>query len=235
LLGFSLKGRLLRAWLARGNAVIANLAGDEARADFRLLRETRALTPMLVQDAAALHLLACARACRRLGGSMAEAGVFRGGTARLLCEVKGELPLHLFDVFDTLPAGPAAEAYSRHEAVVAGHFAHITRTRAAVEGLLAPYPGVHLHPGVFPQSAEGLEMGPFCFVHLDLDLPQGTRDGLEYFHLRLVEGGILIGDDYQDALVRREFDGFFAGRPDTVVALPWGQVMVVKAGAAAGG
>jgi hypothetical protein len=50
-----------------------------------------------------------------------------------------------------------------------------------------------------------------------------------------VEGGILIGDDYQDALVRREFDGFFAGRPDTVVGLPWGQVMVVKAGAAAGG
>lgn len=54
----------------------------------------------------------------------------------------------------------------------------------------------------------------FAFVHLDLDLP----------------GAILIGDDYADRDVRGVLGAFFAERPDTVVELPWGQVMVIRQG-----
>ncbi|HEX6559984.1 MAG TPA: TylF/MycF/NovP-related O-methyltransferase, partial [Longimicrobiales bacterium] len=36
-------------------------------------------------------------------GALAEVGVFRGGTARVICDAKGDRPLHLFDTFAGLP------------------------------------------------------------------------------------------------------------------------------------
>lgn len=225
----SLKGRLLRAWLARRGAIVAQALGPRARADLALVRRTREQAPLLVQDAAALQILACVRAVRGLGGAMAEAGVFAGGTARLICEAKGDAPLHLFDVFELLqaPADPAADASAAAE--LRGHFGAVHGTREGVERLLAPYPGVHLHPGIFPGTARGLEDERFSFVHLDLDLETGTRDALAFFHPRLLPGGILVGDDHQDDGVRRAFEAYFQGRPDTLIELPWGQVVVVRA------
>lgn len=180
-----------------------------------------------MSDAAALQIQICVRAVRGLSGVMAEAGVLMGGSARLICEAKGDAPLYLFDVFETLQpaAGPSP---SEHEAGLRAHFGTVHGARAQVERLLAAYPGVHMRPGVFPGSAAGMEDARFCFVHLDMDLPRSTRDGLEFFHPRLVDGGILIGDDYDDAGVREVFTDYFSGRPDTLIALPWGQVMVVR-------
>jgi O-methyltransferase len=230
---YSLKGRLLRAWLARRGASLVQTIGPEARRDLALVQETRESARLLVQDAAALQILACVRAARPLGGAMAEAGVFAGGTARLICEAKGDAPLHLFDVFETLQAPPGPAADTGRAAELRRHFGSVHTPRAAVERLLAPYAGVQIHAGVFPDTARGLEAERFAFVHLDLDLEPSTRDALEFFHPRLLTGGIIVGDDYNDAGVRRAFETYFAGRPDPLIALPWGQVVAVKAGDAA--
>jgi hypothetical protein len=224
---FSLKGRLLRTLLAKRGAAIVHVAGDDGRRDLALVRETRARVPLLMQDAAAFQILACVRATRRLGGTMVEAGVFAGATARLICEAKGDAPLRLFDVFETLQA-PSTTDDSQRAGELRRHFGGVHATRAGVETLLGPYPNVHLHPGVFPDSARGLEGERFSFVHLDLDLEPSTRDALEFFHPRLLPGGIIVGDDYNDPAVRRTFETYFAGHPDTLIALPWGQVVVVK-------
>jgi hypothetical protein len=231
MMGFSVKGRLLRGLLARRGAAIVHMAGPAERRDLAIVRETQALAPLLMQDAAALQLMACARAAARLGGTMAEAGVFAGATARLVCEVKGDAPLRLFDVFETLQTDAAASPGTGRAAELRRHFGAVHAERAGVERLLAPYPNVHLHSGIFPDSARGLEDERFSFVHVDLDLEPSTRDALEFFHPRLLPGGILVGDDYADPGVRRVFDAYFAGRPDTVIGLPWGQAVVVKAGA----
>lgn len=217
-------GWLLRALLARRGSIQTPLGGDWRRA-LTVLRETRRTTPLLINDAAALQIQICVRAVRHLDGAMAEAGVLMGGSARLICEAKGDAPLHLFDVFDTLqsPGDVTIEA-----ARVRDHFGAVHGRQVEVERLLAPYRGVQFHPGIFPASAKGLEAMRFSFAHLDLDLPDGTRDALAFFHPRLVAGGILIGDDHDDPQVRVVFADYFAGRPDTVIDLPWGQVMVVK-------
>jgi len=81
---FSLPGRLLRALLFRRGATIVHLIAPDARRDLAIVRETRARTALLVEDAAAFEILAYVRAARRLGGAMAELGVFAGGTARLI-------------------------------------------------------------------------------------------------------------------------------------------------------
>lgn len=194
----------------------------QARDDLTLVHETRDRTALLMTDAAALHLVACARAASRLDGTMAEAGVLMGGSARLIATVKGAAPLHLFDVFETLQGSDVSGT------ALGAHFGAVHGTLAAVESLLSPFADIAFHPGIFPHSAVGLEDLRFSFVHLDLDLPEGTRAALEFFHPRLVPGGILLGDDYADPGVRETFEDFFAARPETLIALPWSQGMVVK-------
>ncbi len=205
-----------------------HMIGPEARRDLAIVRETRKRAAMLVQDAAAYQIMACARAASRLNGTMAEVGVFAGGTARLICEVKGERSLHLFDVFETLQGRTDAARETRRADELRQRFGELHTVRAEVERLLASYPAVYFHGGVFPDSAQGLDAEIFSFVHLDVDLEPSTREALEFFHPRLLAGGILIGDDYNDGGVRRAFDDYFSGRPDTIVALPWGQAIVIK-------
>lgn len=214
-------GGFARRLLARRGAVLAHLPA-EARGDLACVHETRRRTALLMTDAAALHLIACARAAAGLGGAMAEAGVLMGGSARLIATVKGAAPLHLFDLFETLQA-PSAPATPLGE-----HFGAVHGTLAGVKDLLSPFADIAVHPGIFPASAAGLEDLRFAFVHLDLDLPESTGAALEFFHPRLIPGGILVGDDYADPGVRGAFDAFFAGRAETLIALPWNQGMVVK-------
>lgn len=220
----SLAGRLLRAIVARRGAIVAHASGEWQR-ELGIIAETRSKTELLLTDPAALHILMCARAARKLPGAMAEAGVYRGGSARLICENKGEAPFHLFDVFETLQDGATGDAEEvRH------HFGSTHGTLSEVERLLAPYPNVHFHPGLFPATTTGLEDSCFSLVHVDLDLPGPTRAALDFFHPRLVAGGILIGDDFADPEVKACFDDYFEGRADTVIETPWSQVMIVRQG-----
>jgi hypothetical protein len=227
---FTLPGRLLRGLLASRGATVAHLRGPQARRDLEIVRETRRLTELLVDDAAAFEILAYVRAARRLGGAMAELGVFAGGTARLICEAKGEAPLHLFDVFETLqmPAEPPPAASRAAE--VRARFGAWHTPRAVVERLLEPYAGVRIHAGTFPDTARGLERERFAFVHLDADLESTTREALQFFYPRLLPGGVIIGDDYIQPDVRRAFDEFFAPLAAPVVALPWSQAVAIKVG-----
>jgi hypothetical protein len=220
-------GRLFRALAARRGSIVTPLAPAWQR-ELKLLRETRSKTQLLVSDPAALHLLACARAVRTLPGAFAEAGVFKGGSARLICGEKGDAPLHLFDIFEMLQEGPVGGAEE-----VRTHFGAVHGRLHDVRRLLASYPNVHFHPGLFPDTTAVLEHLTFSFVHLDLDLPGPTQAALDYFHPRLVPGGILLADDYSDPELRVCFESWFAGRPDTLVELPWSQLMVVRQGSSA--
>lgn len=222
------RGNLLRRLLATRGQVIASLRGADARRDLQIVRRVRAQVPLLVPDATALMILACARAGVSLGGSMAEAGVYRGGTARLICEVKGTAALHLFDVFETLQ-GNALSSDSEAAEEVRRYFGSFHAHKSEVAELLAPYVGVQLHAGFFPDSARSLENERFSFVHLDLDLERGTSDALDFFYPRLLPGGFLLGDDYNADAVRRAFNRYFDGLPGRVIGLPWGQALVGKA------
>ncbi len=221
----SLAGRLLRAVAGHRGCLVAPLSADWQR-ERAIIAETRSLTQMLLTDPAALHILTCVRAARTRPGAMAEAGVFKGGSARLICENKGSAMLHLFDIFEALQDGELADGAEASE--VQRHFGPVHGNRSAVEHLLRPYPKVQFHPGLFPNSTAGLDRLSFSFVHLDLDLARATNAALEYFHPRLIPGGILIGDDYDDPQLRRCFEAYFKTRPDTLIELPWSQVMVVR-------
>ena len=176
---------------------------------------------MVLLDPEAYAIYTAALRTAKVPGDIAEVGVYKGGSARLICEVKENRALHLFDTFEGLPECTEWDPDFRAGGFAAG-FEQVSR-------YLAPFPNVHLHRGLFPETARGLEHLRFSFVHLDVDLYQSTRDGLEWFYPRMNRGGILISHDYVNAEgVRKAFDDFFADKPECLLELAGTQVAFSK-------
>jgi hypothetical protein len=158
---------------------------------------------------------------------MAEAGVYRGGSAKLLCRIKGDCPLYLFDTFEGMPEVDAGS----DGVFSAGDFGDTSGDEVAA--YLAGFPNVHIIKGVFPDSVSGLdpERLTYRFVHLDLDICDSTTRALEFFYPRMARGGVIMSHDYTRLTapgVRRAFDDFFKDRPETIVPLWQSQCAVVK-------
>ena len=146
-----------------------------------------------------------------VSGDIAEAGVFRGSTARLMVEVMnaGQLNMTdkeivLFDSFEGLPDLGSEDIPTRYPPDAEGSepfYRHTPRrfsntNMELVAGMFADTPSVVLQKGWIPNSfAEHLNRY-YSFVHIDVDLYQSTKDCLEYFVPRMNEGGIILCDDY---------------------------------------
>jgi hypothetical protein len=172
------------------------------------------------------NLWALARQVQTLEGAFAEAGVYDGGSARILCEAKGAEHLHLFDTFEGMPeTDPKADPH-----FVAGQFADTNRQR--VESYLAAFPNVHFHQGFFPASAVDVPADRgFKFVHLDMDLYRSTLDGLRYFYPRLVRKGVIVSHDYGNVTapgVKQAFDEFLAEVDEPLLQLWDTQCVLIK-------
>lgn len=128
--------------------------------------------------------------CRRLAdvsGAAAELGVYRGFFASCINRLLPDRKLYLFDSFEGFATEDGASA-----AFQAAH------QNTAAEKVLSVMPcpeNVHLKPGFFPQSLDGLEER-FCLVSLDVDFERTTLEGLRYFWPRLNRGGYLLLHDW---------------------------------------
>ncbi|MGE0816675.1 MAG: TylF/MycF/NovP-related O-methyltransferase [Vicinamibacterales bacterium] len=171
----------------------------------------------------AYMIRAAVLATGRLPGAIAEVGVFRGGTARVIGEAKGPRPLHLFDTFQGLPAPAEVD-----QGFAEGEYAC---GLDAVRAFLGGIPDVHFHQGLFPATGEAVRDLTFSFVHLDVDLYQSTRDALAFFYPRMSVGGMLISHDYVEfPAVRQAFDDYFGASAQPVLELTGNQCLVVKVG-----
>ena len=52
-------------------------------------------------------------------------------------------------------------------------------------------------PGWFPESTRWTRPRKFSFVHLDMDLYQSTKAGIDFFWEKLADGGAIIFDDFK--------------------------------------
>lgn len=157
-------------------------------------------------------------------GDIAEVGVFRGGSAKLICEIKTK-KLHLFDTFTGLPETDAID-----KGLVEGSFAESLEN---VKKYLSNYKDVYFYPGIFPQSAEQLDenIAKFSFVHLDVDIYSGTINSLKYFYERVLPGGAILSHDYRCAHtpgVKKAFDEFFQDKPEKIIELWDTQALIIK-------
>jgi predicted O-methyltransferase YrrM len=143
-----------------------------------------------MQDAIGVYtsrqLLDIALRHARLPGHFLEFGVFRGGTIRYIANARPDITVHGFDSFEGLPeqwAGYTLDkgAYGR-------------------AGTLAKVPtNVQLHKGWFDSTLpEWTKMneGAVSFVHIDCDLYSSTKTIFEQLAPRMVDGTIIVFDDY---------------------------------------
>jgi hypothetical protein len=159
-------------------------------------------------------------------GDFAEVGVFRGGGARVLREVKNGRLLHLFDTFSGMPkTDPRRDTMHK-----AGDFADASLE--AVQRYLG-MEGIRYYVGFFPDTTRGHEQAleRFAFVHLDVDIYQSTLDSLRFFYPRLSPGGMLVTHDYSAQScpgVAAAYDEFFVDKPERVLPIWDSQAVVVK-------
>ena len=129
-----------------------------------------------------LRLLADhALSVRHLPGDLADLGAYRGGTSLILKRLLPEKYLHLFD---TWTGNPIDDPLCHHKT---GEWA------TSLEDCKKLVGDADYHQGVFPLTATG---DSFCFVYVDMDTYDATRDAIAYFWPRLVTGGKILFDDY---------------------------------------
>lgn len=214
--------RVITWLLAQRNMTAVPASEDSFRAeDYALIRRVISETDMLLLKDEAYQVLSCARATAKIPGEIAEVGVYRGGSARLMCEALADRQLFLFDTFEGLPT--TGEIDSRFSA---GQYAASVET---VQSYLNKFSNVHIYKGLFPATSGPIADKRFSFVHLDMDLYQPTRDALEFFYPRVNPGGMFLIHDYLWAEgVRRAVEEFFATRKETILELAGAYCGIVK-------
>lgn len=171
-----------------------------------------------------------ARSVRRLPGSAAECGCYEGASAYFIAQALPGVALHLFDSFAGLSAPgeyDATRAADRRD----WQAGDLTATEAKVRENLAGIANVQIHKGWIPDCFPAVEHERFRLVHIDVDLYQPTRDSLAFFYPRLVDGGVIVFDDYGSALcpgAKRAVDEFLADKPETVVHLSTMQGVITR-------
>jgi O-methyltransferase len=188
----------------------------------RLLQEIHDEKRSLLSAFEAFIVYSLARAQRDQPGDFAEVGVYKGASAKLISEAKGDKTLRLFDTFEGLPA-----ASQKDRGVHRQHQYSCSMT--SVQEYLTDYRHLSFFKGIFPESTRDVPEARYAFCHFDVDLYEGTLGCLRYFYDRMIPGGIMLSHDYGLlAGVEAAFTEFFADKPERVIELPTTQCMVVK-------
>lgn len=129
-----------------------------------------------------------------INGAMAEVGVFQGETAAAINLVFPDRLLYLFDTFEGFPEPDANLDRQRgYSEALPKQFSDTSE--ALVLSKMTQLQNVIIKKGYFPGSAVGVNEN-FCFVRIDLDLYQPTKKALDFFHDKMVPGGVVIVHDY---------------------------------------
>ena len=176
--------------------------------------------PFLLKPSELFLIHSFAKSQATVDGIYVEVGVFKGATAKAICEAKGGKYLYLFDTFDGLP--PIGKVDSKFKTKM------FRSNYQRVEEKLAKYKNVHMHKGMFPETGSVIKDKKIAFVHLDVDIYKSTKDCLEFFYDKMSKNGIVLSHDYHAQGVKKAFDEFFQNKPEEVITLPMSQCMVTK-------
>ena len=125
------------------------------------------------------------KACER-PGHFAEVGAYKGASGKMMAMLAPDKEVHIFETFEGFPAPTVFDSSSPKWAE--GSFASDFDDTAQ---FLADCANIKLHVGVFPETSVHVHDHEFAFVHLDTDLFESTRDGIQFFLNHFAE--VLVG------------------------------------------
>jgi O-methyltransferase len=192
--------------------------------DAKFDRIMQTIQHTLVDRTRCYMLFQMARQTSQTAGEVAEVGVYKGGTARLLALALPEKTVHLFDTFAGMPSTNVD--FDKH---FAGDF-HDT-SLDAVQERLKDCGNVRFYKGLFPATSTPIEQVKFSLVHVDADIYDSVRACCEFFYSRLEKGAVMLFDDYGFPTcpgARKAVDEFFSDKPEIPFYLPTGQCWVMR-------
>jgi len=169
---------------------------------------------------------------KNIEGDIAELGVYKGSTAKLIHYYMPERKLHLFDTFEGFTdRGVVAEKENTDYSIFESHFAD-TSLEHVKAYISQKNSNVLYYKGYFPESVpQNLHQLKFAFVHLDADLYEPTLEGLKFFYPRMSTRGIIVVHDYNAwPGARKAVDDFFSDKNELPLPMPdkSGSVLIVK-------
>lgn len=153
----------------------------------------------------------------KINGSLAEVGVFKGTSSRIIHLLAPERKLYLFDTFEGFPLEYLEDKN------ITPRFKDTNLK--IVKKNLGDLNNIFIRKGVFPETAKGLESEIFSFVSLDVDLYLSTLKGLEFFYPRVSKGGYMFIHDYNNPYecnkgVFRAVKEFLTDKPEKIIEIP---------------
>jgi O-methyltransferase len=200
------------------------LAIGQERADFLALRREWTAGEPKGNDLDLVRLAFLAiniRALEAAGvpGAFAELGVWRGNSAKVIHRVAPDRELYLLDTFEGFPAERAefdpAGGSSRHFADVSAEDVRDFVGRSELVKFIV---------GRFPDSARLIPAAErFAFVHIDCDLYEPVKAGLEFFYPRMSRKGLIVVHDFVSGRwpgVPQAVGEFLADKLENPVVIP---------------
>ena len=185
----------------------------------KLIKEKTDAQIMMME---ALQLYEITKNTQKIKGDIAEVGVYKGGSARIICLAKKNKSLFLFDTFRGLP--DISECDKNH--FKKGQYA---ASMQEVKKTLEGYSNIFISEGSIPESAETIKDKRFSLVHLDVDIYSSTLKSLHFFYPRTNKGGVIISHDYKTSYgAQKAFNDFFEDKPEAILETPGTQCLVVK-------
>jgi predicted O-methyltransferase YrrM len=207
---------------AQAGLLLARYENSEGRRDrLKRIRRIRSERDMLLIPAEACQIICALKAIEKIPGDMAEVGVSTGGSAKMISDCAPNRTLHLFDTFEGLPAPHSLDSPRFKPGQYASDFENVREYLRTSN--------VKFYKGYFPATTKDVPDVRFAFVHLDADLYESTKAGLEWFYPRMSAGAILICHDFVTSEgVNRAFQEFFEDKPEAYIELTGSQCMFVK-------
>ena len=146
----------------------------------------------LVDRVRCYHLYLIAQQVSKLPGDVLEVGTWRGGTAGIFAKVLSAKTIYIADTFEGVVKSSKWEHYKDK--------AHSDTNERVVTDLLEnklDTSNFKILKGIFPEeTGSRLTTETLSLVYLDVDVYRSTKDAFNFIWERVVEGGVVVFDDY---------------------------------------
>lgn len=168
-------------------------------------------------------------------GDICELGCFRGLSSRQIsCEIreqKSNATFHIFDSFGGLSSIEEIDMPKNRSYNSTALREQFACSLEQVKQNLSEFDFIKYHKGWIPERFGEVEDIMFSFVHIDVDLYQPIYDSISFFFPRLINGGIMVFDDYgylQFPGAKKAVDEYLRANPALFMPLPSGQAFLIK-------
>jgi hypothetical protein len=170
---------------------------------------------------------------KKLAGDFVECGVNRGALSRAIIEYLDFDSLgktfFLFDTFDGLPEELVTEEERQCgiNAYMNGYYKDVYQH---VSLTFAPF-NVNIIKGKVPDSLTAFNGKSVCYLSIDMNVVAPEIAAAEFFWDKIVEGGVVVLDDYGFPMhihQKKAFDAFAKKYNQQILCLPTGQGIIIK-------